>query len=316
MPHKIWLRVNPPATDVASLQRDFPNCQFLQADDASVDSQWLAQANAVFTEETLPDELVQRMTNLQWLHVTRGGVNVYLTPSVKARPIQVTGSKGIHGTVFSEFALAAIFMLAKRLPECIEAQREKKWRKLQPMEIEGKTLGIVGLGTVGDELARKAKALGMRVIATKRTATAKPDYVDELGTPEFLPRLFAASDYVVLLLASVPSTFNIIGEKELRLMKPSAFFINLTGGRAVEETLLLRALKGKWFAGAVLDASAKQPLPEDSELWELPNVIITPRIAGITSEKWPPLLPIFRDNLRRFVTGAPLRNVVNKELGY
>jgi hypothetical protein len=153
-------------------------------------------------------------------HVTRGGVNVYLTPSVKARPIQVTGSKGIHGTVFSEFALAAIFMLAKKLPECIEAQREKKWQKFQPIEVEGKTVGIVGLGTVGDELARKAKALGMRVLATKRTAAAKPDYVDELGTPEFLPRLLAESDYVVLLLASVPSTFNIISEKELP-MKPS-----------------------------------------------------------------------------------------------
>ncbi len=256
------------------------------------------------------------MTNLQWLHVTRGGVNVYLTPSVKARPIQVTGSKGIHGTVFSEFALAAIFMLAKKLPQCIEAQREKKWQKLQPMEVEGKTVGIVGLGTAGDELARKAKALGMRVLATKRTTTAKPDYVDELGTPEFLPRLLAESDYVVLLLASVPSTFNIIGEKELRLMKPSAYFINLTGGRAVEEKLLLRALKEKWFAGAVLDAFAKQPLPEDSELWSLPNVIITPRIAGITSQKWPAVLPVFKENLRRFIAGEALRNVVNKGLGY
>jgi phosphoglycerate dehydrogenase-like enzyme len=243
-------------------------------------------------------------------------VNVYLTPTVKARPIHVTGSKGIHGTVFSEFALASIFMLAKKLPECIEAQREKKWQKLQPIEVEGQTVGIVGLGTVGDELARKAKALGMRVLATKRTATAKPDYVDELGTAEFLPRLLAESDYVVLLLASVPSTFNIIGEKELRLLKPSAYLINLTGGRAVEERLLVHALKEKWFAGAVLDAFERQPLPEDSELWNLPNVIITPRIAGITSEKWPPLLPIFRENLRRFIAGEPLCNVVNKELGY
>ena len=281
-----------------------------------MDFQWLSQVDGVFTEEAVPDELVQRMVNLKWLHVTRGGVYVYLTPTVKARPIHVTGSKGIHGTVFSEFALAAIFMLAKKMPECIEAQRQKKWRNLQPIEVEGKTVGIIGLGTVGDELARKAKALGMRVIATKRTNMAKPDYIDELGTPEYLPGLLAESDYVVLLLASVPSTFNIIGEKELRLLKPSAYLINLTGGRTVEEKLLVRALKEKWFAGAVLDAFERQPLPEDSELWDLPNVIITPRIAGITSEKWPPLLPIFRDNLRRFVTGAPLNNLVDKELGY
>jgi phosphoglycerate dehydrogenase-like enzyme len=316
MTHRIWLRVNLPEKDVPVLQREFSSCEFRHGDDASMIPQWLAQIDGVFTEEPIPDEIVQRMTNLQWLHVTRGGVNVYLTASVKARPIQVTGSKGIHGTVFSEFALAAIFMLAKKLPQCIEAQREKNWHKLQPMEVEGKTVGIVGLGTVGDELARKAKALGMRVLATKRTAAAKPDYVDELGTPEFLPRLLAESDYVVLLLASVPSTFNIIGEKELRLMKPSAYFINLTGGRAVEEKLLVRALKEKWFAGAVLDAFAKQPLPQDSELWSLPNVIITPRIAGITSQKWPAVLPVFKENLRRFIAGEPLRNVVNKELGY
>lgn len=316
MSHKIWLRVKLPEKDVQSLQQEFSNCELRQGDDASIDTRWLADIDGVFTEEAIPDDLVQRMTNLMWLHVTRGGVNVYLTPTVKARPIQVTGSKGVHSTVFSEFALASIFMLAKKLPECMEAQRQKKWQMLQPDEVAGKTLGIVGLGTAGDELARKAKALGLRVLATKRTAAAKPDHVDELDTAEFLPRLLAESDFVVLLLASVPSTFNIIGEKELRLMKPSAYFINLTGGRAIEETLLVRALKEKWFAGAALDAFAKQPLPEDSELWNLPNVIITPRIAGITSEKWPPLLPIFRENLRRFVTGEPLNNLVDKELGY
>jgi phosphoglycerate dehydrogenase-like enzyme len=313
---KIWLRVRLPEKELQSLQQEFSNCDVRQGDDASIDPQWLPQVDAVFTEEPISDGLVQRMTHLKWLHVTRGGVNVYLTPTVKGRPIQVTGSKGIHGTVFSEFALACIFTLAKKLPECIEMQRQKKWQKLQPVEVAGKTVGIIGLGTVGDELARKAKALGMRVVATRRTAAAKPDYVDELGTPDFMPGLFTAADFVVVLLASVPSTFNIIGEPELRLMKPSAYFINLTGGRAVDEKLLARALKEKWFAGAILDAFAKQPLPEDSELWNLPNVIITPRIAGITSQKWPAVLPVFRDNLRRFITGEPLRNVVNKELGY
>jgi len=316
MSHNIWLRVNLPEKDLVSLRQEFSDCELRQGDDASVEPQWLSQVDGVFTEETVPDELVQRMTSLKWLHVTRGGVNVYLTPTVKARPIQVTGSKGIHGTVFSEFALASIFMLAKKLPECMEAQRQKKWQTLQPVEVEGKTVGIVGLGTAGDDLARKAKALGMRVIATRRTATAKPDYVDELGTPEFLPRLLAESDYAVLLLASVPLTFNIIGEKELRLLKPSAYLINLTGGRAIDEKLLVRALKEKWFAGAVLAAFERQPLPEDSELWNLPNVIITPRIAGITSHKWPAVLPVFKANLRRFIAGEPLCNVVNKELGY
>jgi phosphoglycerate dehydrogenase-like enzyme len=235
---------------------------------------------------------------------------------VKARPIHVTGSKGIHGTVFSEFALACVLMLAKKLPECIEAQKQRKWQRLQPVEVEGQTLGIIGLGVAGNDLARKAKGLGMRVIATKRMPAEKPEFVDALGMPEFMPRLLTESDFVVLLLASVPSTFNIIREPELRRMKKSAYLINLSGGRAIDESLLTRALKEQWIAGAALDAFAEQPLPEDSELWSLPNVIVTPRIAGITSRKWPALLPIFRENLRRYLAGEPLRNVVDKELGY
>jgi phosphoglycerate dehydrogenase-like enzyme len=316
MTHKFWLRVKLSADDVAALQQSAPDCELRQLEDGDVDPQWLSEVEGVFTEEPLPDSFIERMPKLRWLHVTRGGVNHYLTPMVKGRPIQVTGSKGIHGAVFSEFALACILALAKKLPQCLDAQKHKQWQRLQPVEIEGQTIGIVGLGVAGSELARKAKTLGMRVIATKRTLIDKPEYVDELGGPELLPRLLSQSDFVVLLLASVPSTFNIIGENDLRLMKPSAYLINLTGGRAIEETLLVRALKERWIAGAALDAFAKQPLPTDSELWDLPNVIITPRIAGITSQKWPVLLPIFQDNLRRFITGEPLRNLVDKELGY
>jgi phosphoglycerate dehydrogenase-like enzyme len=316
MSKRIWLRVTLPEEDLSALQKDFPGCEMIGETDHAIGAAELRRIDGVFTEEPLPDSLVQRMPNLQWLHVTRGGVSAYLTPEVKARPIQVTGSKGIHGAVFSEFALACMLALAKKLPECVQAQKQKKWQRLVPVEIEGKTLGIIGLGTAGSKLARKAKALGMRVVSTKRTAVPKPDYVDELGMPDFLPRLLTESDFVVLLLASVPSTFNIIGENELRMMKRSAYLINLTGGRAIEEALLVRALKEGWIAGAALDAFARQPLPEDSELWSLPNVIITPRIAGITSQKWPALLPIFIDNLQRFVSGEPLRNLVDKELGY
>jgi len=316
MSKTIWLRVKLPEEEVRALFSDFTDCEFLTESDGAIGAERLQRIEGVFTEEVLPESLVQQMPTLTWLHVTRGGVNTYLTPAIKARPILVTGSKGIHGTVFSEFALACILMLAKKLPDCIAAQREKHWQKLVPTEVEGKTLGIVGLGTAGSDLARKAKALGLRVFATKRTETAKPDFVEHLGTPEFLPQLLAESDFVVLLLASVPSTFNIIGENELRRMKPSAYLINLTGGRAIDEALLVRALKEHWIAGAVLDAFARQPLPTDSELWSLPNVIITPRIAGITSEKWSALLPIFRENLQRFIAGEPLRNIVDKRLGY
>jgi phosphoglycerate dehydrogenase-like enzyme len=295
------------------LKTAFPNVEFLNGDAGESKA---AETDAVFTEESLPDELVARMPKFRWLHVTRGGLNAYLTPAVKSRPIQLTGSKGIHGRSFTEFALASIFALAKKLPECWDAQKQKKWQRVSTDEVAGKTLGIVGLGTIGSELAQKAKCLGMRVLATKRTVDGKPDYVDELGGPDFLPKLLPQADFVTLCLASIPSTSDIIGEPELRSMKKSAYLINLTGGKSIDEKLLTRALKEKWIAGAALDAFAKQPLAQDSELWNLPNVMITARVAGAAAQKWELLLPIFKDNLRRFVAGEKLRNLVDKELGY
>src|SRR5215475_170363 len=138
MSHNIWLRLNLPGNDVAALQQDFSNCVFHRSDDAGVDVQQLREVDVVFTEETLPDRLVQQMSNLKWLHVTAGVRYALTPPRVKARPIQVTGSKGIHGTVFSEFALACILALAKKLPECWAAQKERKWQKLATEEIAGK----------------------------------------------------------------------------------------------------------------------------------------------------------------------------------
>jgi phosphoglycerate dehydrogenase-like enzyme len=310
---RIWIRLPIPAEDMQAMRRDFPHVQFIMDDG---DMRDVEEIDGVFTDDPVPENLLSRMHKLRWLHVTRGGANAYLTAEVKRRPIQVTGSKGIHGRSFSEFAIACIFALAKKLPETFENQKQKKWERVEPEEVAGKTLGIVGLGTVGSELAHKAHALGMRVVATKRIAGDKPPAVDELGGPEFLAHLLGQSDFVVLCLASIPSTEKMIGEKQLRMMKPSSHLINLTGGKAVEEKTLIRALKEKWIAGAALDAFAKQPLPEQSELWELPNVIISARAAGATAQKWELMLPIFADNLKRFIDGAPLRNVVDKELGY
>jgi D-2-hydroxyacid dehydrogenase (NADP+) len=309
----VWILVKLPEQELRSLEHGFPQVRFMTGEQAAEEPQ---DVDAVFTEEPLKEELIERMGRLKWLHVTRGGVYQYLSPTIKSRPIDVTGSKGIHGQALSEFAVACIFALAKRLPQCWEAQRNRRWEKLIPEDVAGKTLGIVGLGTVGSELAQKAKGLGLRVIATKRTVASKPACVDEIGPTEFLPALLSQSDFVVLSLASVPSTERILGEKELRSMKKSAYLINLTGGRAVQEAPLIRALKEGWIAGAALDALAEQPLPPDSELWGLPNVLISPRIGGVTANRWDLLMPIFTDNLKRFLNAQPLRNLVDKERGY
>jgi D-2-hydroxyacid dehydrogenase (NADP+) len=310
---RIWIQAKIPDSEFARFRDAFASVQFLR--DTEAETQ-LESLDAAFADDPLPEATVQQMKNLKWLHVSRGGAYPFLTPSVKARPITVTCSKGIHGSPFSEFALACIFALAKRLPQCLENQRNKRWGKTSPEEVSGKTLGIIGLGTVGSELARKAKALGMRVIAMKRVVESKPDYVDELGGSDYLHTLLSRSDFVVISLASVPSTENMLAEKELRTMKKTAFLVNLTGGKTIEENALVRALSEGWIAGAALDAFPRQPLPENSPLWNLANVIISPRIAGVSSRKWEDALPIFERNIRLFLAGEKLHNTVNKELGY
>ena len=312
----VWISFPLPQNEFDSLERAFPGCRFFQAAPSSVDPARIAGVDVLFADEPFADELARQMARLRWLHTTRGGAYPFLSPSVRQRPIQVTCSKGIHGPAFAEFALASIFALAKKMQESWEAQRKRQWKRLIPDELAGRTVGIVGLGTVGSELARKAKALGLRVLATKRTAAEKPAYVDELGPPDFLPSLLARSDFVVLSLAAVPSTENLLGETELRAMKKNAYLINITAAKAVEEKLLVRAVKEGWIAGAALDALPRQPLPPDSELWGLPNVLISARVGGLSALKWEALMPIFCDNLRRFLAGEKLAKLVDKEKGY
>ena len=310
---RIWIQAKIPGSALDQLTQEFPTTRFLTDEEAEAG---LDGVDAVFAEDPLPDAMVQQMRSLRWLQTSRGGANAFLTATVKNRPITVTSSKGVHGTRFSELAIACIFALAKGLPHCWEEQRNKRWGKVFPEEVSGKTLGIVGLGTIGSALARKAKALDMRVIATKRQATDTPPYVDELGTPDFLPALLCQSDFVVISLASIPSTENILGESELRTMKKSAFLINLTGGKAIQEDLLVRALKERWFAGAALDTLPSRSIAADSELWSLPNVMLSFGTGGFTTRKWDDVLPIFVQNLRRFLDGKPLVNAIDKQLGY
>ena len=313
---RLWLRLDMPEEEAAGLRKRHPEIDFVGREDEVPED--LGGVEVIFTQQPVPDEIVQRMGNLRWVHLQHGGAAGYLTPAIMERPIDVTTSTGVAAVPFAEFGIACILTLAKRLPECWQAQREQRWdESLTPQEIEGKTLLVMGLGAIGSELARKAKALGMHVVATRRHVGAVPEYVDELGPPEALLDLLARSDYVVLCLPSVEK--DVMGERELMAMKPGSYLINMTGRQSIsDEAALVRALKDGPIAGAVLNtfASGGRELPADSELWRLPNVTITPRTAGPSGPQWHRVIPLFEDNLARFMDGAPMRNVVDKVLGY
>ncbi len=220
----------------------------------------------------------------------------------------------IDGLQFSEFAMGSILLWAKRFPHYFHTQQEKKWDRRIPLEISGMTLGILGLGTIGSAIAAKGKAFGMRVLGIKRVLIPKPNFVDELWTPDRLGDLLSESDFLAISIPSTPQTFGLIGLRELNLMKETTYLINLTGGHAIQEDHLVHALKEGWIAGAALDALPRQPLPPDSALWELPNVFITPRVAGYTPNRWKRLIPVFEENLRKFLSGQEFP-VINKALG-
>jgi len=315
-PVAVWLRLPLSDEQRRSIVDVFDGCEFFDERQPDDDPGVLERIQVVFSEENVPDETIARMPALRWFHGTRGGLYSYLTPQLRQRPIPVTGSRGIHGGPFSEFGITAILALAKRLPELAQAQRDRRWAQLMPMDVAGATLGIIGLGTAGSALAVKAHALSMRVLAVKRTPGEAPPEVERLGTAELLPELLRESDFVAITTPGVPSTKDLLGEAELRLMKTTAYLINITGGNAVAEDTLVKAIEQRWIAGAWIDALPRRPLPPESRLWDFPNVVITSRVAGLSPNKWPLQRDVFVDNLRRFLNGEPLRNVMDKELGY
>lgn len=313
---RVWLRLNLPDDELARLQGEFPRCEFGRGMEAEMDPAWLAGTHVVYAAKPIPNDVLASMADLRWLQVTWSSGFKFLCPALLDRPVLVTTSRGIHAGPFSEFGLACILALAKRFPTVWANQARHTWDRPHTDDVEGKTLFIMGLGIIGTELARKAHALGMYVVATKGSPIPRPPFVDELGTPDAEAEYLRRADFVVMCLPDIAANNGYLGETALRTLKPTAYLINLSPKRGVEEPLLVRALKERWIAGAALDALPREPLPPDSELWDLPNVIISPRIAEAADPPWSLRLPIFERNLRHFLAGEPLAEAIDKARGY
>lgn len=266
----------------------------------------------------MPDDLIRRAPRLKWIHSTWTGVDTFLTPEIAASPVTVTNTTGIHEVPMAESVLGFMLMFVKSAADCFEQKRSRRWRQYVPGTLAGQTVGIVGLGGVGREVARLAKAFGMTVRAVRRSASgaAPADHVDELLPPERLDHLLEISDFVVLALPGTPATRRLIGETQLRAMKPTARLINISRGDIVDETALELALEEGRIAGAALDVFRNEPLPADSRLWELPTVIFSPHVTGEIEDYDRRATEGFCTNLKRFVAGEPLQNIVDKQAGY
>lgn len=256
--------------------------------------------------------------HLRWVQLSSAGAD-RVEPDLIRSGITFTTVSGLHATPIAEFVITYILMLSKGWPELWRAQRTHEFaRAIMPTEIAGQTVGIVGMGAIGAETARLARGLGCRVLGMRRSFSERgPDEVADEGIPvSQLHDLLRESDYVVIAAPLTPETQGMIGAAELRAMGSGAYLINIARGQLVDEGTLVEALKDGTIAGAALDVFDREPLPEASELWDLPNVIVTPHISGGVPDYDARATEIFCDNLRRYLAGKPLRNVVDADLRY
>ncbi len=266
----------------------------------------------------LPENILERAPRLKWVQTSSAGVDTLVDTKLWQSDVILTTTSGIHVVPMREHVLGMMLMFVRHAPVYFANKQRKVWKQDLPDLLCGKTLGVVGLGKAGEGIARTAKAFGMRVAATRRHVTEQETsaVVDTLYPSDRLSEMLGESDFVVVTVALTKETQKLIGERELRAMKPTAYIINIARGSVIDEAALTKALKEKWIAGAGLDVFEKEPLPQDSELWTLPNVIITPHVAGLMPDYNARAMEVFCENLRRYLAGEPLLNMIDRTRGY
>ncbi|HET7293632.1 MAG TPA: D-2-hydroxyacid dehydrogenase [Vicinamibacteria bacterium] len=258
-----------------------------------------------------------RLLRLRWVHSRWAGLDGLLFPALAESPVVLTNSRGVFSRALAEFAIGAILHFAKDFARMRRQQAARRWEPFVVEEIGGRSLGIVGYGDIGRAVAERGKALGMRILAMRRRDVASDGLVDEAFAPEERLGLVARSDAVVLALPLTDETRGLFGAREIAAMKPSAVLVNVGRGPTLDEPALVAALQARRIRGAALDVFAEEPLPRDSPLWDLDNVLVSPHTADRTTTWLDEAMAVFLDNLGRFRAGRPLRNVVeDKRRGY
>jgi len=300
------------------IRRAHPDILVVKAAEEDELVKLVRDADVVFAGLFTP-RMLKAATRLRWVHSWSAGIDRYLFPDFVESPALLTNSSGLHATQVSEHAFGFMIVFTRRLHEFIRLQAERRWAP-PPVEelheLAGATLGILGLGDIGAETARRAKSFGMKTIAVDKLLYQAPPYMDELLPPQRLEELLQRSDFVVIAVPLTPETRGLIGKEELKAMKRTAYLINIARGGIIQEDKLVQALKEGWIAGAGLDVFETEPLPVTSELWALPNVIVTPHIAGAKANLRKQWVGLFNENLRRFRENRPLLNLVDKRAGF
>ena len=305
------------------LRQDFPQLDINQLTDYENVEQHIADVEIMFAFSLRPEQFLAAR-KLCWIHSPSAAVHQFMFPELVESDVILTNARDVHGPVVAEHVMALIFALAKQIPQAVRYQQQRVWGQEamwegdgRPREIAGATVGLVGVGTIGRNVAKHAAALGMKVIAVREHLEKKPpESVDEVYPTSQLHELLRRADYVVLAAPVTPDTTGMIGREQLANMKSDACLINVGRGSLINEIDLADALRNKQMRGAALDVFEKEPLPADSPLWDLENLLITPHTAGMTEKLWERHYTLFSENLRRYLNKEPLLALVDKRSGY
>jgi phosphoglycerate dehydrogenase-like enzyme len=263
------------------------------------------------------DRLVGRAPKLRWIHSVSVGVESMLTPCVRLRGLTVTNGRGVFSVPIAEYVMTMILAICRRLPQLMELQRERTWQPIEALELADTTIGLLGVGGIGREVARLASPFGPRIVAVRRRPDAAPvPGVEVLGDLQAMPELLAVSDFVVVALPLTGETETLIDDDALASLKPGGWLINVARGALVDEVALLRALRGGRVGGAVLDTFRDEPLPETSPFYRLSNCIVTPHTSWSSAAVLGRTFDVFCDNLRRYRASQPLEYLVDLAAGY
>lgn len=309
--------INHPDAETYALlvEKRFPQVRAIMAPNSERLERYIGDADALLAS-CFPVELFDQAKKLRWFQCTNAGVDSMLPIRDRAGHIIVTNVRGIHADIITDFVMAGVTMLHWNFRRLLREQGERKWNPCCVAPLAEKTLGVVGLGSIGATIARRAKSAGMTVVGSDRETSVSVEGVDHLFPSDALRELLPLCDFVVLAVPATVETVGLVGAAELASMRRDAFLINVARGSVVVESELIKALQQGVIAGAMLDVFEREPLAQDSPLWDMPNVIATPHTAGNPTNYVERVFSIFGDNIELFMKGQTLKNIADLRRGY
>ncbi len=284
-----------------ALKPKFPDLSiFTSTSEAEIDDV-IEKAEVLFATR-ISDALIQKASNLKWIQAKTAGVDAWVNLPSLRKDVLLTSMRGIHGPQMSEMAILLMLALNRNLPQVIRNQEQRIWQRWAGRLLFQKKVGILGVGAIGEAVAQKCKAFGMSVYGID-ILPRKMEVIDSFHGPEELLQVLPEMDYLIIVAPLTRRTHRLIGTEALSVMKSSAFLINIGRGEIVDEEALIDALRTGKIAGAALDAFCTEPLPKDHPFWTMENVLVTPHVGGLSDIYVEQALPVFEENLRRFLRG-------------